>query len=344
MVKYFSFLLFIGINSNLFSQIIDENYRLIYKAEHHIMKKEYDSALQSYNASYRIKALPKTSVQQYLTLLELDSNLGKIYFDTLLYYLASYSQHIERYGTYKIVEKAILENTVKKYALKSLEQNRNCSEFEGILADISRESFKINRTKNSKEFSTDTSFLTYDSFVYHRVCDLMVNERYKNCLDLFFENNTVQNICIDYIHVTKDRELNAILENLRSKNLIDKTRVGAFTDRYSIFDSLKKNSIFPEVYVFRNEVVYEVIRDTFLYNFIRADVYSIESIQNYIDKIIWQLEGGIMLWRLPNYTFLVYNENELDDAKEIHKLLSHPTKKYFVHKLKRKNSYRRAWR
>jgi hypothetical protein len=338
-IAIFITLLFVFVNTS-FGQIIEENYRHIYKAEFHILNSKLDSAIPLYNLAYRIAPLTRTDVEQYIMLLEKDSALGKIYFDTLLYFLAHYNQHIERYANFKIVENALKSNIHKKFPLKNPKINYNCSELEGIFVDIVRENSKINRKKNAILGTQDTAGLIFDSIAYFRICSLLQLEKYQPCLNTFFLISTVYNIAADHRRRTSNALLDTILINAAKAKSIDKSSLGRFLD-YIHDSSDSYQSLFPEIHIFRKTIVYEKLDSTQLsiLNKRRAE-YSIESFQDYLEKIILQLEKNSSLWRLRYFNHINYAENEGKDAVAIYDLLSNTEKKFEAYKLKiNGNSY-----
>lgn len=327
--------LFFLISNNIWGREIDMNYQLIYKAESHIMKNEYDSAIMRYNESYRLKPLPKTSVYQYLTLLELDSILEKNYFDTLLYYLASHSQNIERYSTFKIVEKAIKEKRTKLFPLKDLEQNFTCSEFEGILMNMVRE-----RNKNSESIDS-SSKSSLDSAIYFSICDLIRMDKYKPCVNLLFENSQILQAIINYRKNVKNYHIDSIFERLMNQNIIDRTLVGKLSNHIILNDyknsrTVSEMDIIPTVEVFQYEMVYQDIFQKELIDTVRS-IYNIEPYSDFISKIKWQLENNFLLTRIPVFRVPIDDAKRLEEANTISKLLSDSTRKYQVYKFV--NSY-----
>ncbi len=332
--------IFLFLARSVFGQTIEEHHQYIYKAEFHILNSKLDSAIQLYNHAYRLAPLTRTDVEQYLILLEKDSLLGKIYFDTLLYFLANHNQHIERYAHFKIVENALKSNMHKKFPLKNPKINYNCSEVEGLFMDIVRENSKINRKKNAILGTQDSAGLRFDSITYFRICSLLQVEKYQSCLNTFFLIPTVYNIALDHRRRTSNALLDSILISARKSKLIDISNLGRFLD-YIYLESESYRSLFPEIHVFRKTIVYEKLdaNQLTILNKRRAE-YSIEPFQDYLEKIILQHEKNSRLWRLSNSNHINYTENEGRDAIAIYDLLSNKEKKFEAYKLKIKgNSY-----
>jgi len=338
-IAIFITLLFVFANTS-FGQTIDEHHQYIYKAEFHILNSKLDSAIQLYNNAYRIAPLTRTDVEQYIMLLEKDSALGKIYFDTLLYFLANYNQHIERYANFKIVENALKASVQKKFPLKNSKVNYNCSELEGLFMDIVRENSKIPRNKNLIIGTQDSAGLIFDSITYYRICSLLQVEKYQSCLNTFFLIPTVYNIALDHRRRTSNALLDSILINAAKSKLVNITNLGRFLDHiHNSSDSYQ--SLFPEIHVFRKTIVYEKLDSNQLtiLNKRRAE-YSIEPFQDYFKKVIQQAERGHLLWRLNYINHINYTENEGKDAIAIYDLLSNTEKKFEAYKLKiNGNSY-----
>ena len=222
--------IFLFLASNVFGQTIEEHHQYIYKAEFHILNSKLDSAILLYNRAYRLAPLARTDVEQYIILLEKDSLLGKIYFDTLLYFLANHNQHIERYAHFKIVENALKANAQKKFPLKNPKINYNCSELEGLFMDIVRENAKIHRKKNEILGTQDSDGLRFDSITYFRICHLLQVEKYQPCLNTFFLIPTVYSIATDHRRRTSNALLDTILINAAKSKLIDISNLGRFLD------------------------------------------------------------------------------------------------------------------
>lgn len=326
--------IFLFITRSIFGQTIEEHHKCIYKAEFHILNSKLDSAILLYNQAYRLAPLIRTDVEQYLILLEKDSIVGKIYFDTLLFFLANYNQHIERYASFKIVENAIKSNTHKKFPLKNSKVNYYCSELEGIFVDIARENTKIPRNKNLILGTQDSIGSIFDSITYFKICSLLQEEKYQPCLNVFFLISTTYSIAAEHRKRTNNALLDTILINATKAKLIDKSNLGRFLNH--IYDSNDfYQSLFPEIHVFRKTIVYEKMdsNQLIVLNKRRAE-YSIEPFQDYLEKVILQIEKNIPLWRLNYFHQINYTENDGKDAVAIYDLLSNTEKKYEAYKLK----------